>query len=129
MPIKRDLDNSKYNSVYYNQMLRAAERKKHHRVNRIKESFGDKKIDLSKYFITPDGYEGIFYTIYFISIPYLVGLTFLFFYVAKAVHQNFALLDLTLFLIIWAIGYEIIGAIILISIFIAFIKHLQHPSD
>lgn len=129
MSIERDLDNSKYNSVYYNQMLRAVEKKKHHRISQVKESFADKKIDFSNYLIAPNGYEGIFYTIYFISIPYLVGLIFLFFYVAKAVHQNFALLDLTLFLIIWAIGYEIIGAIILIFIFISFVKHLQRPSS
>lgn len=123
----REPDNNQHNSIYYNQMLRAAENK---RVKKSKEerSFASKNVDFSKYLIIPHGYEGLAYTLYFISIPYIVGITFLFFYVAKGAYSNFALLDLTSFLIVWAIGYEITGAIILFFIFISFLKHLKNSS-
>ena len=123
--MERDLNNAKYNSVYYNQMLRASEKKKGH--SHKDESFGAKKVDFTDYLIVPEGYEGIAYTFYFITIPYVVGLVFLYFYVAKGVHENFALLELTSFLIIWGIGYEITGAIILILVFFSFLKHLKSP--
>jgi len=120
----RDLNNYQHNSVYYNQMLRTSERKKRN-VRIVEKSFGSKKVDFSKYLIVPSGYEGIVYTLYFLLIPYAVGISFLYFYVAKGAYSNFALLDLSSFLIVWAIGYEITGAIILFFIFISFLKHLQ----
>ncbi len=120
----RDSNNSQYNSIYYNQLLRASEKKKSSRP--IEKDFASKNIDLSDYLIVLKNYESIFYTFYFLLIPYIVGFTFLFFYVAKGVQENFALLDLTAFLIIWAIGYEITGALILIAIFISYIKFLKN---
>ena len=108
-------------------MLRASEKKR--TKGPIKEkSFASKKVDFSNYLIVPRGYEGIAYTLYFLTIPYIVGYTFLFFYVAKAALDNFALLDLSSFLIVWAIGYEITGAMILFFIFIAFLKHIKNSS-
>lgn len=122
----REPDNHQHNSVYYNQMLREAERKKRRKRTPVKEeSFSSKKVDFSKYLIIPRGYEGIAYTLYFILIPYIVGITFLFFYVAKGAYSNFELLELNAFLIIWGIGYEITSAIILLFIFFSFIKHLK----
>ena len=124
MSIHRDLDNKQYNNLYYNQMLRASEKKKVR--SKKNKDFGSKNVDFTKYLIVPSGYESIAYTFYFLAIPYIVGLVFLYFYVAKGVHENFALLDLTSFLIIWAIGYEMTGATILVFIFISFIKHLKN---
>ena len=115
------------NSLYYNKMLRASERKKVKKPLKQK-SFASRKVDFSKYLIVFKGYETIAYVIYFLLIPYLMGLTFLFFYVAKAAYASFTLLDLSSFLIVWAIGYEITGAIILIFITISFIKHLKSTS-
>lgn len=118
---KQDNNTNQRNSIYYNQILRASERKS----NIVEKSFASKKIDLSKYLLAPKGYEGIAYCLYFLSIPYLVGLTFLFFYIAEGVYDSFSLLDITSFLIIWAIGYEITGSIILLIIFFSFIKYLK----
>ncbi|MDB2562820.1 hypothetical protein N9X61_04375 [Sulfurimonas sp.] len=123
----RELDNKVHNSMYYNQILREAENKKVRKVSK-QNDFGSKEVDFSKYLIVPNGYEGIGYTLYFILLPYIVGITFLFFYVARAAYTNFALLDLSSFLIVWAIGYEITGAIILFFIFLAFLKHLKRQA-
>ena len=127
MSEQRERDNNLHNSIYYNQLLRASEKKKTRPARRKSKSFGAKQVDLSKYLVIPTGYEGIFYTIYFLAIPWIVGITFLFFYVAEGAYSNFSLLDLTSFLIVWAIGYEITSAIILTFIFFAFIKHLKEP--
>ena len=123
----RDLNNSQHNSVYYNQLLRSSE-KKRKRTKSKEKDFTSKEVDFSKYLIVPSGHEGLAYTLYFIAIPYIVGITFLFFYVARAAYTNFALLDLSSFMIVWAIGYEITGALILTFIFISFLKHLQNHS-
>lgn len=121
----RDLNNSQHNHVYYNQILRLNERKRNKKLVKEK-SFASKKVDFSKYLVIPNGYEGIAYTLYFILIPYAVGIAFLFFYVARSAYANFTLLDLSSFFIVWAIGYEISASIILFFIFISFIKHLQN---
>lgn len=121
-----DNNTNQRNSIYYNQLLRAAESKtKKLESDRIEKSFASKEVDFSKYLLIPQGYEGIAYCLYFLSIPYFVGITFLFFYIAEGVYNNFSLLDITSFLIIWAIGYEITGAIILLIIFFSFVKHLK----
>ncbi|MDQ7044752.1 MAG: hypothetical protein Q9M32_02400 [Sulfurimonas sp.] len=122
----REQDNREHNSIYYNQMLRASERKTKDPRHKIKKDFASQDVDFTKYLIVPKGYEGIAYTLYILIIPYIVGLTFLFFYVAHGAYESFSLLDLSSFMIIWAIGYEITGAIILTFIFFAFLKHLKH---
>ena len=121
--LHRTSNNSEYNSVYYNQMLRASEVKNH--VHYPEKDFTSKKIDLSDYLIVIRDYEGLFYTLYFILIPYIVGLIFLFFYVAEGAYSNFNLLDLTSFLIIWGIGYEVTGILILCAIFLSYLKFLK----
>lgn len=123
---RQDNNTNQRNSIYYNQILRASERKnKDRKSNIVEKSFASKEIDLSKYLLAPHGYAGIAYCLYFLSIPYLVGLTFLFFYIAEGVYDSFSLLDITSFLIIWAIGYEITGSIILLIIFFSFVKYLK----
>ncbi len=122
--LHRDPNNSQYNNVYYNQMLRASEKKRHKHIR--EKDFASKDVDLSDYLIIPRGYEGISYTLYFLFIPYIMGLIFLFFYVAKGAYSNFSLLDLTSFLIIWGIGYEVTGALILIAIFFSYLKFLKN---
>jgi len=120
-----DNNTNQRNSIYYNQMLRASERKSKEKSDALEKSFASKEIDFSQYLLAPKGYEGIAYCFYFLSIPYLIGLTFLFFYIAEGVYNHFSLLDLTSFLIIWAIGYEITGSIILLIIFFSFVKYLK----
>ena len=65
----------------------------------------------------PDGFEKLFIAIYFVSLPYIAGLLFLFFYVAEGKAELFlSLNEESSFILTWAIGYEILAAIILLYI-------------
>jgi len=65
----------------------------------------------------PEGFEKIFLTIYFISLPYIAGLLFLFFYVATGDPKLFlSLNEESSFLLTWTIGYEIIASLIMLNI-------------
>jgi len=65
----------------------------------------------------PDGFEKIFLLIYFVSLPYITGLLFLFFYVAEGKQELFlSLNEESSFLMTWAIGYEILAGLILLYI-------------
>jgi len=79
--------------------------------------FGSQPVNFSKFIFMPDGYEKIFLTLYFIALPYIMGLIFLFFFVAHTDITNFTSMNFTTFIIVWAIGYEIVGSIILLLIF------------
>ena len=85
-------------------------------------SFGSQKIDFSKMAFFPEDYAGIFLTVYAIVIPYVVGATFLFVTIAGTSFDNFMLLDMTKFFIVWAIGYELVATFLLLFIFISFLK-------
>ena len=87
----------------------------------------------------PSGLEKLFILVYFISLPYITGLLFLFFYVGEGSTELFlSLNEESSFILTWAIGYEIIAAILILSIIksaIAFSientkgpnKHFQRP--
>lgn len=82
------------------------------------DKFTQQEVDLAKTpLFFPEGFEKIFLAIYFVILPYIAGLLFLFFYVAEAKIELFlSLNDESSFLLTWIIGYEIIAAIILLSI-------------
>lgn len=108
------------NDIYYNNLLLES-RKRAQRRNST--SFGSQKVELSDYLLSPTGYESVVYTFYFVSIPYVIGALFLFIVIARLSFNNFMLIDFNSFFIVWAIGYEIIASILLIIIFIAFLKY------
>jgi hypothetical protein len=91
------------------------------RVNHIQspKKFSQKKVDLAQTpLFFPEGFEKIFLAIYFFTLPYLAGLLFLFFYVAKGKLELFSsLYKESYFILTWAIGYELLAALILIYIF------------
>jgi len=65
----------------------------------------------------PEGFEKLFLGIYFISLPYLAGLLFQFFYISDSKIEVFlSLNEQSSFILTWAIGYEIIATIILLYI-------------
>jgi hypothetical protein len=124
MDMERDLDNHRNNTMYYNQLLCENKTKsKTQRSSYETTSFAQKKVDFSDYLPVVVGYEGIFYTFYFIAIPYLIGVTFLFFAAAGGKFEHFMLLDFNAFLVVWMIGYEVVATLILIAILISFFKH------
>jgi hypothetical protein len=89
-----------------------------------KETFGSQNVDVKDYIVSPEGWEGIMFTFYFLSIPYIAGIIFLFLFIARADMENFLVFDLTAFFVVWAIGYEIVASLILIAIFISYIKYM-----
>jgi cellulose synthase/poly-beta-1,6-N-acetylglucosamine synthase-like glycosyltransferase len=120
----------KRNMLYYNQML-MKERKAHHSSHKVhnksqkkkKQSFTSQKIDFKDFLFIPEGLATFFYLLYGIGIPYLVGAIFLFFFVAGGNYDNFQLLDLNAFLVIWMIGYEIVAVFSLIWILILYLQY------
>ncbi|TET86920.1 MAG: hypothetical protein E3J96_06480 [Sulfurovum sp.] len=65
----------------------------------------------------PEGFEKIFLAIYFISLPYIAGLLFLFFYIATGDPKLFlSLNEESSFLLTWTIGYEIIAGFTILYI-------------
>ncbi len=82
------------------------------------EKFTQQEVDLTQTpLFFPEGYEKIFLAIYFITLPYIVGVLFQFFYVANAKKEVFlSIYQESVFMLIWAIGYEIIAGIILLYI-------------
>lgn len=92
----------------------------------IEEDFFQKSLDYRDFVFSPEGYEGIVLSLYILVIPYLAGLMFLFLFVAEANYEYFLQFNLASFFIIWAIGYEVCAALILIGIFIAWLKHINN---
>jgi len=80
--------------------------------------FSQQDVDLANTpLFFPQGYENIFMAIYFVSLPYIAGLLFQYFYIADRKKELFlALNEESSFLLTWAIGYEIIATIILLYI-------------
>jgi len=65
----------------------------------------------------PAGHENLFLAIYFVAVPYIMGLVFLFFYVANAKLDLFlSLNEQASFILTWLVGYEIVAAMILLYI-------------
>ena len=65
----------------------------------------------------PEGFEKIFLAMYFILLPFITGLLFLFFYISKGKYEIFSSLNQDYFFILtWAIGYEILAILILLYI-------------
>lgn len=90
-----------------------------------KDSFGSQEIDVKDYIISPEGWEGIMLSFYFITIPYITGILFLFLAIARGDMEKFLVFDITAFFIVWAIGYEIVATLLLIAIFISYIKFMS----
>ena len=84
----------------------------------VNGKFSEQEVRLSDtplYFA--EGFEKIFLALYFISLPYITGLLFLFFYVAEGKYKLFLSLDQSSsFILTWAIGYEILAVLILLYI-------------
>ncbi len=80
--------------------------------------FTQKNVDLAETpLFFPEGFEKLFLAIYFITLPYIAGLLFLFFYVAEGSLETFLSLNQEqAFILTWAIGYEIIATLVLLWI-------------
>ncbi len=87
----------------------------------VRPSYMQREVDLSKTPILffPPGKEMLFFGIYFAILPYITGLLFVFFYVARGKAAIFGSLNVGLdssVFILWMIGYEILAVIIVLWI-------------
>lgn len=89
------------------------------------EDFLNQTIDYRDIILVPEGYEGIVVALYILIIPYLVGLLFLYLFIARASYEYFLNFTLTSVAVIWAIGYEVCAVLILVGIFLAWLKHIN----
>ena len=65
----------------------------------------------------PEGFEKLFLAIYFVSLPYILGLLFLFFYIAEGKFEVFVSVNKeSPFIMTWAIGYEMLATLIILWI-------------
>ena len=69
--------------------------------------------------------DDFMFIVYFITIPYLAGLGFLYLFIAKGDFSNFLNFKISSFFVIWAIGYEVVAAILLTLIINSFIKSFK----
>lgn len=90
---------------------------KNKKVRREKKAFLQREFDYRDYIFAPEGHEGIVLFFYIMTIPYLVALSFLFLFIAKSSYQLFLEFNLTSFLVVWAIGYEICAVLAIIIFF------------
>lgn len=91
---------------------------KEKRIKNKEETFSQKEITFDDTpLLFPPGMEKIFLVLYFISLPYIAGLMFLFFYVGEGETELFlSLNEDSSFILTWAIGYEILATIVLLFI-------------
>jgi hypothetical protein len=89
------------------------------------EDFLNQTIDYRDFILVPEGYEGIVIALYILIIPYLSGLLFLYLFIARASYEYFLNFTLSSVAVIWAIGYEVCAVLILVGIFLAWLKHIN----
>lgn len=114
------------NLLYYNQLLKNEKKQqslKKEQQKTKKKSFGSQKVELRDFAPVPEGWEYFVYTFYFVALPYIVGAIFLFFAVAGGRYENFMLLNMSAFFIVWLIGYEILSVVMLIWIMVLYLQY------
>jgi len=110
-------------------------------IKNTNEKFSQQKVTFDDTpLLFPAGMEKVFLLIYFIVLPYIAGLMFLFFYVGEGKTELFlSLNEESSFILTWAIGYEILAGILILLIIKSAIsfsienskkgsrKHFQRP--
>ncbi|WP_457749990.1 hypothetical protein [Sulfurimonas sp.] len=80
------------------------------------------KNNFKDYVFLVNKWKVVVYIFYFIALPYIAGVLLLFFFVAGGNLENFQLLNLSAFSVIWLIGYEIAAICLLLWIVILYVK-------
>jgi len=80
--------------------------------------FTQKNVELAQTpLFFPEGFEKLFLAMYFVSLPYIAGILFIFFYISKGSLETFSSFNQNqTFILTWAIGYEIIASLIMLWI-------------
>ncbi len=92
----------------------------HLQTNQLREleesSFLGQYVNLSDYIFLPDGLQFPLMFIYFLVIPYGMGLLILFLFVADQDISTFLVFDIFTVIPVWSIGYEAVAATIMFFI-------------
>ena len=88
--------------------------------------FLSQDVDYRNFVFAPEGYEGPVFFLYLLSLPYFIGLGFLFLFIARASYEYFLEFNLSSYFVIWAIGYEVSAVLLLIIIFFAWLNHYRN---
>ena len=85
---------------------------------KLNTNFSKQEVDLQKTpLFFPEGFEMIFLAIYFVILPYIAGILFLFFYVAESSADLFSsIYEQSFFVLTWSMGYEILASLLLLYI-------------
>jgi hypothetical protein len=81
--------------------------------HRQQESFLGQKIVLHNYLNLPESLQNIVVLILFMFLPYTIGTAFTFLIVAHASIELYKQINVTSFLLLWTIGYEIMAFFLL----------------
>jgi len=80
--------------------------------------FFNQEVSWDESIFFPDGYEELFLLVYFIFLPYITGIVFIFTVIARFKLSLFKLIMSNHnFLLTWALGYEVLAGIVLLFIF------------
>ena len=79
--------------------------------NETSEEFLNQSVEL------PESVNNVLGFGIFALLPYIIGITFIFLIIAQANIETYRKTDMNSFLLAWTIGYELIGAILLLAIF------------
>ncbi len=90
------------------------------------EDFLNQEVDYRNFVFAPEGYEAPMLSLYLLSLPYLIGLSFLFLFIARASYEHFLDFNLSSYFVIWAIGYEVSAVLLLLIIFLAWLNHYRN---
>lgn len=95
------------------------------------EGFLGQEIDYRKFIFAPEGYESFMISLYLLTLPYLVGLSFLFLFIARSSYEYFLEFNLTSYFVIWAIGYEVSAVLLMGIIILAWLNyhHNRHSRE
>ena len=105
--VRRSLDEKKL-KIRKEKLLQEEEKKA--------KGFFSRKIDLNHYIDLPESIQNLMLFIFFIAIPYIFGLMFIFFVLAQASLQSYKSLELNSFPLTWTIGYECLAFLLLLFI-------------
>ena len=80
------------------------------------QNFLRKEIHISDYINLSENSINTLLLITFVFLPYTTGIAFIFFVIARASLEVFEGINLTDYLVYWAIGYEILASILILII-------------
>lgn len=125
MELKSSYDSKSFMSNDYRSSGKQFSQESVQRHKGKEEDFLNQEIDYRNFVFAPEGYEGPVFFLYLLSIPYFIGLAFLFLFVARASYEYFLEFNLSSYFVIWAIGYEVSAVLLLIIIFLAWMNHYR----